>query len=195
MKKYEEEHYKYENISKLIYPWVKESLVDYEALNGKNISEKDTPVIAFVGDLKIIFVIKRGENVFEVLKDNMLPPECDIEEMYHLACENLIRDVEFVIGNTWYGAFAIIADGYHEASAVCFKHIWQVCVDKLKDDIVIMVPTRDMILFAPAAQDEVVHKMTDHGRQAYEMSRDKISTSLLMFSKDRKELTTYDKEH
>lgn len=195
MKKYEEEHYKYENISKLIYPWVKESLVDYEALNGKNISEKDTPVIAFVGDLKIIFVIKRGENVFEVLKDNMLPPECDIEEMYHLACENLIRDVEFVIGNTWYGAFAIIADGYHEASAVCFKHIWQVCVDKLKDDIVIMVPTRDMILFAPAAQDEVVHKMIDHGRQAYEMSRDKISTSLLMFSKDRKELTTYDKEH
>lgn len=195
MKKYEEEHYKYENISKLIYPWVKESLVDYEALNGKNISEKDTPVIAFVGDLKIIFVIKRGENVFEVLKDNMLPPVCDIEEMYHLACENLIRDVEFVIGNTWYGAFAIIADGYHEASAVCFKHIWQVCVDKLKDDIVIMVPTRDMILFAPAAQDEVVQKMTDHGRQAYEMSRDKISTSLLIFSKDRKELTTYDKEY
>lgn len=195
MKKYEEEHYRYENIKELIYPWVKERLVDCEVLNGKNISEKDTPVISFVGGLKIIFIIKRGEEVFEVLKDNMLPPECDIESLYHLACENLVRDVEFVIGNTWYGAFAIIADGHHEASAVCFKHIWQVCVDKLKDDIIIMVPTKDMVLFAPAGQEDVIRKMTDHGRQAYEMSQDKISISLLLFSKDRKELTAYDKEY
>lgn len=62
------------------------------------------PVIAFVGDLKIIFAIKRSEDSYEILKDNMLPPEVEIE-LYHTACENLVRDVEFVIGNTWYGGF------------------------------------------------------------------------------------------
>ena len=80
-------------------------------------SEKDAPVVVFLGELKIIFVIKRNADVFEVLKDSMLPPGCDIEDVYSKACENLVRDVEFVIGNTWYGAFAVLADGHHEASA------------------------------------------------------------------------------
>ena len=69
------------------------------------------------------------------------------------------------------------------------------CSEKLDDDIVIMAPTKDMVLFAAAGQEEVVRKMADHGRQAYESSSDKISQSLLLFSKDRKELTVYDKEY
>ena len=76
-----------EKIKDCIYPWVKGELRDSKALNGKNISEKDTPVIAFVGDLKIIFAIKRSEDSYEILKDNMLPPEVEIEELYHTACE------------------------------------------------------------------------------------------------------------
>lgn len=194
MKKYEEEHYKYENIKEQIYPWIKRELSDRHALNGKNFSEKDTPVLAFVGDLKIIFVIRRGEEVYEVLKDAMLPPQIKIEEVYHKACENLVRDVEFVIGNTWYGAFGILADGIHEASSLCFKHIWQVCVDKLKDDLVIMAPAKDTVLFAPAGQKEVVEKMKEHGQGAYDMAGEGISTSLLLFSQSRKELTAYEPE-
>ena len=141
MRKYEEEHYKFDNIKDKIYPWVKNELTDTIALNGKHFSEKDAPIIQFVGDLKVIFVIKRGTDTYEVLKDNMLAPDTDIVALFHKACENLVRDVEFVIGNTWYNAFAIIADGIHEASSVLFKHIWQICVDKLQDDIVILVPS------------------------------------------------------
>lgn len=192
MKKYEEDKYRYETIIDQIYPWVKTELTDSKALNGKRFSEKDAPVIAFAGDLKIIFVIKRGEDVFEVLKDHMLPPECDIEELYHKACENLIRDVEFVIANTWYGAFAILADGHHEASAVCFKHIWQVCVDKLKDDLVIMVPAKEMVLFAAAGNQDVIRKMEEHARSAYEQTNDSISMKKYVFLADRKEFGTYE---
>ena len=143
MKKYEEEHYLYDNIKEQIYPWVSSTLSLPETLNGKNISEKDTPLIEFVGALKILFVIKRGEETYEVIKDNMLPPECDIPALYHQACENLVRDVEFVIGNTMYGAFSILADGKHEASSLCFQHIWNVCAEKLQDDLLIMAPRTD----------------------------------------------------
>ena len=76
--------------------------------------------------------------------------------------------MEFVIGNTWYGAFAVLADGHHEASALCLKHIWQVCVDKLKDDLIIIAPAKDTVLFAPAGQPEVVKKMEDHAKMAYD---------------------------
>lgn len=192
MRKYEENRYILEEIKDQIYPWVKGELVDTRALNGKYISEKDTPVVSFISGLRIIFVIKWGEDVYEVLKDNMLPPDCDVEALYYTACENLVRDVEFVIANTWYGGFAILADGWHEASSLCFKHIWQVCVDKLKDDLVIMAPTRETVLFAPASNEKAVAKLKEHGEQTFEQTKDRISTRLMLFTKDRKELTEYE---
>lgn len=191
MRKFEEERYKFENIKSNIYPWVKNELRDSIALNGKHFSEKDAPIIQFVGDLKIIFVIKRGSGTYEVLKDNMLAPDTDIETVFHIACENLVRDVEFVIGNTWYNAFAIIADGIHEASSILFKHIWQVCVDKLQDDIIIMVPSKETVLFAPASQTEVVEQMIEHGLKSYEVDGNEITKTLFKFSKSRKELTVH----
>lgn len=192
MEKYEEPHYKWETIEDQVYPWIKNELTDTQALNGKHFSEKDAPVVVFLGELKIIFVIKRNANVFEVLKDSMLPPGCDIEDVYRKACENLVRDVEFVIGNTWYGAFAVLADGHHEASALCLKHIWQVCVDKLKDDLIIIAPAKDTVLFAPAGQPEVVKKMEDHAKMAYDQSEDQISLEKLRFLADRRELVIYE---
>lgn len=192
MRKYEEEHYRFDNIKEVIYPWIKNNFKDTHALNGKHFSEKDTPFIPFVGDLKVVFAINRGNDKFEILKDNMLAPNTDIAALYHKACENLVRDVEFMIGNTWYGAFAIIADGYHEASSICFKHIWQVCVDKLKDDIIIMVPSNETVLFAPASQKEVVEKMIEHGNSSCEADANPISKQLFLFSQARKELTEYE---
>lgn len=192
MKKYEEEHYRYERIQDKIYPWIKEELIDLHVLNGKHISENDTPVVSFIGGLKIIFVIKRGEDVYEVLKENMLPPECDIEALYQKACENLVRDVEFVIANTWYGGFGILADGHNEASSLCFKHIWQVCADKLQDDMLIMVPAKDTVLFAPVSDEDAVEKMKEHARGAYEQSAERISMKQFLFSKEGKELTVYE---
>ena len=192
MKKYEEERYLFENIKEKIYPWVTNSLNGVDALNGKQISEKDTPIISFVGDLVILLVIKRGEDAYEIIKDNMLPPDCDVETVYHLACENLARDVEFVIGNTMYGAFAILADGIHEVSSLCFRHIWSVCVDKIGDDLLIMAPNRDLVLFAPASMEDAVAKMRRHAEQGYAAKPHRISTELYLFTKDGKELLAYE---
>lgn len=194
MKKYEEEKYKWENIENKVYPWVKESLVDHQVINGKYISEKDTPLVSFVGDLMIMFVIKRENNVYEALKDAMLPPEFDIEYLYHKACENLVRDVEFVISHTWYGGFGIVADGIHEASALCFKHIWDVCVEKLQDDLVIMAPAKDMLLFVPAKDSAMIEKMRAFAEEAFNRNTDKISKAIYIFTKEGRELTVYGKE-
>lgn len=192
MRKYEENNYLFENIKDKIYPWVKESLVDHAALNGKFISPKDTPIISFVGDLMIIFVIKRGEDKFEIIKDNMLPPETDMAELYQIACKNLVRDVQFVISNTMYGGFGILADGHHEASSLCFKHIWSVCADKIGEDLVIMAPAKDMVLFVPASNKKGIESMKEFGNEAFERNKDKISKKLLLFKKEEKELVVYE---
>ena len=192
MRKYEEERYLFENIKHKIYPWVKETLVDYQALNGKYISPNDTPIISFVGDLMIIFVIERGEDTYEIIKDNMLPPDINIEELYQTACENLAKNVKFVISNTMYGGFGILADGHHEASSLCFKHIWSMCVDKLQEDIITMAPAKDMVLFVPAGNQKLLDDMYAYGLEAYNRNKDKISTKLLRFTKREKELVVYE---
>jgi len=191
MRKYEEERYLFDNIKDKIYPWVKETLVDHVALNGKYISPKDTPIVSFVGDLMIVFAIERGEDKFEILKDNMLPPGTDIEALYQLACQNLVRDIKFVISNTMYGGFGILADGHHEASSLCFKHIWSLCAEKLNDDIVIMVPAKDMVLFVPASNKKQIEDMHVYGLEAYNRNKDKISDKLYLFTKNEKELMVY----
>jgi hypothetical protein len=87
-----------------------------------------------------------------------------------------------------YGGFGIIADGHHEASALCFKHIWSLCVDKLQDDILIMVPAKDMVLFVPASNQEQVNAMIQYGLEAFERNKEKISKAVYRFTKDTKEL-------
>lgn len=84
MRKYEEEHYRLDKIKDNIYPWVKGELIDYKVINGKEISEKDTPLIAFAGDLHIVLVINRGNDTYEIIRDKMLPADCDIEELYRI---------------------------------------------------------------------------------------------------------------
>lgn len=140
----------------------------------------------------IVFVIERGEDTFEILKDNMLPPDVSIEEVYHIACENLARDVKFVISNTMYGGFGILADGHHEASSLCFKHIWSMCVEKLGEDVIIMVPAKDMVLFVPASGQEQLKAMYEYGLEAYSRNQDSISTKLYRFTKAEKELMEYE---
>lgn len=190
MKKYEDERYLYENIRDRIYPWVKEEMKDSHALNGKQIS-KNAAAIAFIGNLKIVFAIRRDGDNYEIVTDDMLAPDTDMEALYHTACGNLVRDVEFVIGNTWDGAYSIIADGLHEASSLCFKHIWQVSADKLEDDLVIMAPCKDTVLFAPANQRKIVKAMLEHGRKAYDTGIDRITDMTFLFLRERRELTVY----
>lgn len=193
MKKYEEEHYLLENIKDKIYPWVKEELRDIHALNGKDISEKNTPLISFVGDLTVMLVIQRGEDAYEIIKDNMLPPDCDIEQLYYTACENLAKNVEYVIGHTWFGGMVIVADGYHEASSLCLRHIWDVCAQRLEDDLAIMVPSKDMVVFVPAGDEVKLQRLIEFGNEAYARSQDRVSRNLLLFTREGKELLAYDK--
>ena len=106
MKKYEEEKYRFENIKERIYPWIRREVGTPYALKGKRITEKDTPVVSFIGDLRIILVIKGDED-------------------------------------------------------------WQVCVVKLADDLVIMAPPRDPVLFARVSEIQAVRKVTAHGWRWY----------------------------
>lgn len=176
-----------------VYPWVREIPGSSKEWEKEEYSPDDTPLLSFVDGLMVVFVIQQDENKYEILKDSMIPQEITTEELYGTACENLARDVEFVFSNTLYGGFGVIADGIHEASALCLKHIWEVCTEKLQDNVLIMAPSRDLLLFAPESDQKTVQAMIHFGNQGWEQSKYKVTKKLYRYSKDRKELTIYER--
>ena len=157
-------------------------------------SPEDTPLLSFVDGLMTVFVIQKAEESYEILKDSMIPEGMTAEELYRTACENLARDVEFVFSNTLFGGFGVIADGIHEASALCLRHVWEVCTEKLQDDVVIMAPSRDLLLFAPKSDTKTVKSMIRFGEQGWIQSEHRLTKQIYQYSRERKELTIYERD-
>lgn len=167
-----------------IFPWVICGDRDERLNNGVPFSE-DVPMIAFVGELRIVFVIEVGGSYF-VLKEHEIPKGMSVEELYQTSCKNMAQEIEFVIGNTMYGGFAIMADGIHEGSSLCFKHIWEVCGEKLEDDLLICYPSRDTVVFAPLSNQQAVEGVLEHCKRAYFHSKEKISEQKMLFHYEKK---------
>lgn len=174
-----------------MYPWVRKGRRDASLENGRRFSLKEIPVISFVGELEILLVCVQ-EQGFRILKEEEIPPGVTVEELYGKACEHLVKDVEFVIANTMYGGFSILADGIHEGSALCFRHIWETCSQKLADDLLILFPAKDTLLFAPISDAGAVEGIREHGRRAYFHSKEKMTQQEMIFRRERKELTLYE---
>lgn len=184
----------FESYKTKIYPWIKEIPKNEKEWEQESYSSEDTPLLSFVEGMMAVFVIQNGEDSYEILKDPMVPAGVSTEEIFRLACENLVRDVEFVFSNTLFGGFGVIADGIHEASALCLRHIWEVCTEKLQDDVLIMVPSRDLILFAPKGDEQAVQGMIRFGEQGWEQSTHRVSRKIFQYSRERKELTLYERD-
>ena len=50
----------------------------------------------------------------------------------------------------------------------------------------------DTVLFAPLSQPKAIETMKTHAEQAYTMGTNKINTDMYLFTRDGKELLTYD---
>ena len=57
-----------------------------------------------------------------------------------------------------------------------------------QDDLLIMAPRTDTVLFAPLSQPKAIETMKTHAEQAYTMGTNKINTDMYLFTRDGKEL-------
>lgn len=141
------------------------------------------PVVQFLEGLDVIFV-KKTKKGYQIVENDMLPIEYDGLELYHGAIANLAEVVDYVVAQTPYGGFAIIADDEFEASAILFKQIWQMCSEKLNADIFMMLPTKNTLIFVPQGNDILLKQMKNHAQEAYQSSEDKISLQVFEYVRE-----------
>lgn len=134
-------------------------------------------------DSYIGLFVQDTENTYTYLTYDMLPEDQSIEELEEVAFENLVKNVNYqMIESKEPGIYGIIAGGDFEAESILLNDIWNTVSKELDDDIIITIPTKDIVFFTNASNNQLRKKMLD---MAHEMFTESLKdTPYMIFSKD-----------
>lgn len=100
-----------------------------------------------------------------------------------MAFDNLSADITYKsVESKEQGVFGIIAGGNFEAESLCINSIWKEVSEDLNDDLVICVPTKDIVYYTKANDKKLRNKMLKMADEMFE--RNRKETPQLLFSKD-----------
>lgn len=141
-----------------VYPWIKAYAVENGvfgvmtyAKNGKRgeftpIGE-NIPWHPYADTLGVFYVHDNGD-IFEIVRNDMLPDGMTENELYETACQNLLRDVEFQIQQANYGGWGVLCGGNFEASSILLLNVMNAIGEQYGGDFYFAVPARDMMITA-----------------------------------------------
>jgi uncharacterized protein YtpQ (UPF0354 family) len=120
----------------------------------------------FNSDLVIVYAIDRPSNIKYLISENLPDLGIDRSELKTLACENLRRLLPKIERHGANGLFTIAAGGTYEASLLLLDLIWTDGQMDVKGDIVVAVPTRDLLLVTGSDDPNGLIKMDQMIAQA-----------------------------
>jgi len=171
-----------------IYPLIKVQAFVEQAKNST--IKADIPVIKFLADLVIVFVVDKGD-IFEILQRNQIPPEISDDDLYQLSAENLSRDIEFSVQQAKYDVYGIIAGGNFEASSLCLRNVWEYISDKMGESLIVSAPARDIVLFVGVSEKEKLDKMKELSENTLQNGDHTLTKELLLYDRETKNFTIY----
>ena len=173
-----------------IYPRIKKNLAK-DPLKEVSLMEPYGPaaeypdnliMIRFMDSLIGLFVQDVG-SAYTYITYDMLPEGTDVAELERMAFDNLSADITYKsVESKEKGVFGIIAGGNFEAESLCINSIWKEVSEDLNDDLVICVPTKDIVYFTKANDKKLRNKMLKMADEMFERNRQE--TPQLLFSKD-----------
>lgn len=100
----------------------------------------------FIGEVTILYAME-SDHCFRLLgPSDLAEAKIDPAELRMIACENLKRNLPKIDGKPQDGVLRITADGNHETSLVLFNSLWDGHQFKVKGDIVIGMPCKEILL-------------------------------------------------
>lgn len=187
---------RFDEIKNRIYPWIKVTYPSNEDSGQENtitLKDNEQPVYKeWLGDLRIFYVVDEG-NLFIVLNQKHLPENITVDELHEIALSNLERDVEFKFHQTDFGAWGITAGGDHETGALCIAGVWEWCSDQLKDDLIVSVPAKDLVLMVPASDNEKVQALESFVTGFFKTGERLLTKQLYLYKKASGQWTVWGK--
>lgn len=173
-----------------IYPRIKKNW-SKDPLNEVSLMEPYGPVaeypanmvmVRFMDSLIGMFVQDVG-SAYTYITYDMLPEGMEVAELEKAAFENLSRDIKYrAVESKEPGIYGIVAGGNFEAESLCINSIWKDVADDLDDDLLICVPTKDIVYYTRVHDKDLRQKMFKLACDMFE--RNRKETPQLLFSRD-----------
>ena len=130
---------------------------------------------------KDLFMQDTGK-VFSYLTYDMLPEGIDIQKLQELAVNNMSK-VQYRLSESKHkGIYGILAGGDFEAESLLFPELFGNIAEQLGDDLLISVPTKDIVFITKANDRKLVKQLLKHARNMFETNQKE--TPYLIFCKD-----------
>lgn len=183
----------FEKMKELIYPCIKpmdtESKFEVER-EGETITI-DLPHLPFFAGLSVFFAFDDVE-MFQLIQRRQIPNQMKEEELLQIAMKNLLKDYPFELFEADYGGYALRSNPDHTSSYILLQPLWnKIANQDLDDDLILVVPARDIILFIKASEKEKLHALKETAKKVYDNNFKQCSLGLLLFEKESGTMKEY----
>ena len=177
----------FDEIKDKIYPWIKVVYEpDEEVPNSTQeieLKDEEQPIMQnWLGNLAIFYAVDEGEQFSLMLKRD-LPQNISIGELHDIATTNLDRDVEFTFNETGFGGYGLIAGGDHETGSLTLTGIWEWCADQIKDNLIVAVPAKDLIMMVPENDKVKINSLKNFVTEIFKEGERLLTKQLYRFDK------------
>lgn len=143
---------------------------------------RDDPTVSepLVADLSVLYVLDFPDRVQFLMESNLEELDLDIGDVRKLAVSNLSVKSDDYIVHEADGVYFLELDGMYESSALLLDDFWVAVEADLGAAPVAAIPTRDLLIFAPANDPFNVQLVQKLALQIEAETGYPISTTLLI---------------
>ncbi|HEY1174120.1 MAG TPA: DUF1444 family protein [Verrucomicrobiae bacterium] len=135
----------------------------------------------FSPDLVIVYAEDLPRNIRYLTPGNLKELNLDLKELRALACENLRQIIPSIECKGAEGLYMITAGGDYEASLLAVDKIWASGQFEVKGDIVVAVPTRDLLLVTGSENAEGIKKLRTIAEDAHQNGSYRLTPKLFVY--------------
>ncbi|MGG5369382.1 DUF1444 family protein [Enterococcus sp. AZ196] len=173
----------FDQIRSAIFPMPRSSDVVTVQFNdeGKEMSKVHKH---YIGDITIFYQVDRG-TFWEVLLKENLPPTISLEEIDHLAYQNLTNNFrcEIILSSRFLG-YEIYSSEEMTACSLLLPNLWGNLSNRLEDDLVVSFPARDSVLIVEASKKAEVQELKQLTETIYQENEKPVSRLIYQFSRE-----------
>lgn len=139
----------------------------------------------FSSDLIIVYAEDSPKNIRYLSEEDLKRAKVERSELRALACENLERLLPKIERHGQDGLFMFTAGGTFEASLVLFDSIWNSGQIEVNGDLVVAIPTRDLLLVTGSKDEQGIAKVKQMIENAFSNGSYQLSRKLLVYRNGR----------
>lgn len=191
-----------------VYPrlrknWAKKPLEEVTILPpsypNKNAPDYSNQPMFRVYDSFVYHFMQDVGSCYTYLDYDQIPEGVDMNALADAAFKNLANNITYrMVDSKEKGIYGIVAGGDLEAEAILLDGLWSGVASEIGDDVIISIPTKDVVFFTKASDKKLIKKMLKMAGDLFEQNRK--DTPGLLFCKDvffynreRNEITITDK--